>query len=82
MNPSLLYGQAISGRVTGRSIGVIDTIHLVEVARSAKLLGDAHVFASTDQAAVKAWFRTYLDWINTHPYGKKERGHPNNHGVC
>ena len=29
MNPSLLYGQAIKGKATGRSTGVIDTIHLV-----------------------------------------------------
>ena len=34
MNPSLLYAQAIHGRVTGRGTGIIDTIHLVEVARA------------------------------------------------
>lgn len=34
MNPSLLYTQAIQGRFTGHGIGVIDTLHLVEVARS------------------------------------------------
>src|SRR5688500_18805674 len=33
MSPHLLYGQAIKGRVTGRGIGIIDTIHLVEVAQ-------------------------------------------------
>ena len=32
MNPSLLYSRAIMGRSTGRSIGVIDTLHLAEVA--------------------------------------------------
>ena len=31
MNPNLLYAQAISGRFTGRGIGIIDTLHLVEV---------------------------------------------------
>lgn len=77
MNPNLLYGQAIKGRHTGRSIGIIDTIHLVEVARGAKLL-----CRFEEQAEVKAWFRTYLDWLNTHPYGQAEREHPNNHGVC
>ena len=82
MNPSLLYGQAIKGRHTGRSIGIIDTIHLVEVARGARLLGDAAEFAEADQAAVKAWFRAYLTWLNAHPYGQTEREHPNNHGVC
>lgn len=32
MNPNLQYAQAIHGRTTGRGTGVIDTIHLVEVA--------------------------------------------------
>src|SRR5207237_7010698 len=38
MNPSLLYAQAIEGRATGRGTGLIDTIHLVEVARAAWVL--------------------------------------------
>lgn len=82
MNPSLLYGQAIKGRHIGRSIGIIDTIHLVEVARGAKLLQNSPSFTSEDQARVRAWFHEYLTWINTHSYGKREKHHPNNHGVC
>jgi len=82
MNPSLLYGQAIKGRHTGRSIGVIDTIHLVEVAMSAKKLCESSAFQKSDQTKVKTWFRQYLTWLNTHAYGKKEKQHPNNHGVC
>jgi len=31
MNPNLLYAQAIKGRFTGRGIGIIDTIQLMEV---------------------------------------------------
>ena len=38
MSPHLLYGQAIKGRATGRGTGIIDTIHLVEVARAAWVL--------------------------------------------
>jgi len=82
MNPSLLYGQAIQGRYTGRSIGVIDTIHLTEVACGAKVLGASTAFTSEDQQSVKAWFRDYLTWLNTHEYGTTEKVHPNNHGVC
>jgi len=82
MNPSLLFGQAIQGLHSGRSIGIIDTIHLVEVARGAKLLGASPSFAATDQIAVKTWFRDYLTWVNSHSYGMTEKFHPNNHGVC
>lgn len=82
MNPSLLYGQAIKGRVTGRSIGIIDTIHLVEVARGAKILGERGAIPARDFEAIKSWFSAYLDWLTTHSYGQRERIHPNNHGVC
>jgi len=82
MNPHLLYGQAIKGRYTGRGIGIIDTMRLVQAARGAKILGTSASFTEQDQAEIKAWFRDYLTWINEHPYGKKEKHHPNNHGVC
>ena len=82
MNPHLLYAQAIKGRYTGRGIGIIDTIHLVEVARGAKILCSSEAFKKKDQAAVKAWFAQYLKWINTHKYGLTEKVHPSNHGVC
>ena len=38
MNPNLLYAQAIKGVVTGRGIGIIDTIHLIEVVQSLRLM--------------------------------------------
>src|SRR5438445_2382330 len=38
MSPHLLYSQAIHGQFTGRGTGVIDTIHLVEVARAIEVL--------------------------------------------
>ncbi len=82
MNPNLLYGQAIQGRYEGRSIGIIDTLHLTEVARGAKLLCSSQSFSVKCQAQVKQWFRTYLTWMNTHEYGVREKNHPNNHGVC
>lgn len=81
MTPNLLYGQAIKGRVTGRSIGIIDTIHLVEVARGAEILGRHGALPVRDFELIKGWFSDYLDWLTTHPYGKKEKVHPNNHGV-
>ncbi|HEY2081586.1 MAG TPA: alginate lyase family protein [Verrucomicrobiae bacterium] len=82
MNPNLLYGQAIKGRFTGRSTGVIDTIHLVEVAQSVMLLKDSPSFPEKDYVAVRAWFRDYLTWLTTHPYGLGERDAKNNHGIC
>ena len=82
MNPSLNYGQAIKGKVEGRSIGIIDTIHLVEVARGAQILGERGALPEAQFEQIKSWFSEYLDWLTTHPFGQRERTHPNNHGVC
>lgn len=78
MNPNLLYAQAIKGRYTGRGTGIIDTLHLVEVARAASRVG----LSAADLAGVKKWFATYTNWMNTHAYGIAERDAQNNHGTC
>ena len=82
MNPHLLYSQAILNKVTGRSIGVIDTIHLVEVARAASVLGETGGLAAGDLDGVKKWFGQYLTWLTTHEFGTTERDAKNNHGTC
>jgi hypothetical protein len=82
MNANLQFAQAIKGRATGRGTGIIDTIHLVEVARSAELLAQSSVASPSEVAAVKQWFADYAHWMNTHPYGKAERDATNNHGTC
>ncbi|MDA3817116.1 MAG: alginate lyase family protein [Prolixibacteraceae bacterium] len=81
MNPHMLYSQAIQGRYTGRGIGIIDGLHLVEAARSAELLAVAPCVEKSDIETIKAWFSDFLNWISTHEYGKKEMVHPNNHGT-
>jgi hypothetical protein len=78
MNPDLQYAQAIHGRFTGRGTGIIDTLHLVEVARAAWQLD----LNARDLAGVKKWFAAYLEWMTTHPYGITERDAKNNHGTC
>jgi len=81
MNPSLLYAQAIKGRATGRGTGLIDTIHLVEVARAAWVL--EHLGYKNDAlVGTRRWFREYLDWLTTHPYGNDERTSGNNHAAA
>ena len=82
MNPSLLYSQAIKGRFTGRSIGVIDTLHLAEVALGVEAVRGAKAFPKAEEAAVTGWFRDYLTWMTTHPYGVDESNAKNNHGTC
>lgn len=82
MNPHLLYAQAIKGRVTGRGIGIIDTLHLVEVARAITALEAAPVWTAAERDGVRDWFTRYLKWMTTHEYGIAEREAKNNHGTC
>jgi hypothetical protein len=82
MNPNLQYAQAIHGLFTGRGTGIIDTIHLVEVARAATHLQRSPALNAADSDAVKKWFADYLNWISTSPNGIDERDAKNNHGTC
>ena len=81
MNPSLLYAQAIQGRFTGRGIGIIDTIHLIEVAQAIRVLIDAGYLGGSPRERLVAWFDDYATWLTTHPYGIDERDHGNNHST-
>ena len=78
MNPNLQYAQAIHGRFTGRGTGIIDTLHLVEVARACLRLD----LGSGERDGVRKWFAQYLEWMTTHAYGTAERDAKNNHGTC
>ncbi|MEM0962162.1 MAG: alginate lyase family protein [Bacteroidota bacterium] len=82
MNPNLLYAQAISGRVTGRGIGIIDTVHLVEVARAVEVMAREGAIPEAEASRIRHWFRDYLTWLTTHPYGIDERDHGNNHSTA
>jgi Alginate lyase len=82
MNPNLQYAQAIHGRFTGRGIGIIDTIHLVEVARAIEVIERAQALSPDEIRKIKSWFAGYLQWMTTHQYGQDERDAKNNHGTC
>jgi len=49
MNPNLLYAQAIKGVATGRGIGIIDTIQLMEVAQGMMVMEDSAEASFLDQ---------------------------------
>lgn len=82
MNPSLLYVQAIKGRVTGRGIGIIDAIHLIEVARSIEVLEHNKAISEESITEIKNWFDDFVTWLTTHPYGIDEMNTKNNHSTC
>ena len=82
MNPSLNYAQAIKGKETGRGIGIIDTIQLLDVVKAIMAIESAGVLSADELSGLKAWFSSYLNWMDSHPYGISEQAKDNNHGAC
>lgn len=82
MNPNLQYAQAVRGRSTGRGIGIIDTIHLVEVVRAIPFLDKANVLSASEHQGLRQWFTDYLRWMTESNFGHDERETKNNHGTC
>jgi hypothetical protein len=80
LNPALPFAQAIIGVNRGRGIGIIDTLHLVEVARAVTVLGADGPRLLPQFSAIQQWFASYLDWLSTSKNGQEERDEKNNHG--
>ena len=81
MNPSLKYAQAIPGRTPGRGMGIIDTLHLIEVPLAIEAMETSPAFPRT-MDGLKAWFRDYSEWMTTSKNGREEATAHNNHAVA
>lgn len=82
MNPNLQYAQAIHGIDQGRSIGIIDTVHLAEVAQATLVLAQSKAIDPAIESGTRAWFTEYVHWLTTSAHGQQERDEKNNHGSC
>lgn len=82
MNPNLLYAQAVKGKFTGRNYGIIDSIHLIEVAQGMVIMKAAKSFDKQLAINIKKWFAQYINWLNTSQPGMQERDVKNNHATC
>jgi hypothetical protein len=78
--PHLDHAQAITNLNTGRGVGLIDTLHLVEVARAAYRLDQKGQLGN--RAAIIDWFSRYIRWMTTSANGIEERDSVNNHASC
>lgn len=82
MNPSMQYAQAVKGVSTGRGVGIIDAIHLIEVVRSMMIYEKENLFDQKDLAELKSWFSEFIVWLTTSKNGLEELAQANNHGAC
>ncbi len=82
MAPHLSYAQAILGRCEGRGIGIIDTLHLVDVVFAIEKLKSSKAMKPEIYAGLQKWFARYLGWMLTDENGIQEMNQDNNHSVC
>jgi hypothetical protein len=82
MNPNLQYAQAVLGSSTGRSYGIIDTLHLAELAVAIPYLEKSPAFDPVIDVGLKQWFTDYTHWIMTSKPGINEMDNANNHSIA
>ena len=82
MNPSLTYAQAIPGVTPGRGVGIIDTLHLIDVPLAVIELEKNPSFLSSTANWLRVWFKSYLSWMLSSKNGHDESIAKNNHSVA
>lgn len=82
MNPHLKYAQAIPGVSPGRGIGIIDTLHLIEIPKAVEALETSAAFPKTTAEGLREWFRDYARWMRESKNGQSEATTTNNHAVA
>ena len=82
MNPSLWFAQAVKGKFTGRNYGIIDTIHLMEVAQGVIVMEGSDALDEQTLKGIKSWFAAYTNWLMTSKPGIQEKLTKNNHSTC
>jgi hypothetical protein len=82
MNPHLKYAQAIPGVSPGRGIGIIDTLHLIEVPMAVQAVEQSPEFPQELANGLRSWFAELAEWMVTSENGKEEAAAKNNHSVA
>ena len=82
MNPNLSFAQAIPGVSPGRGIGIIDTLHIIEIPAAVKAMEKSAAFPKEMAKDLRAWFRDIAEWMLTSKNGQEEAAAKNNHSVA
>jgi beta-galactosidase len=82
MNPNLQYAQAVPGSSPGRSWGIIDGLHLIEIPPAITAMEQSPAFPPELISGLKQWFHEMADWMMTSKNGRAEAAAKNNHSVA
>jgi len=82
MNPNLEFAQAVPGVSPGRSFGIIDTLHLIEIPPTVEAMEKSPAFPAPVADGLKKWFSDYTAWMRNSTNGHEESNASNNHAVA
>lgn len=80
MTPNMQYAGVIPPAKTGSFEGVIEAVHLAEVAQAIPFLASAGSTTDADMAGVQRWFGAYLEWLNNAPLAGLAHDRKDHHG--
>ncbi len=82
MNPNLEFAQVRLGHDQnhGSSSGVLDARCFSAVIDALRMLHGSPALTADEETAIKAWFKAYLEWLNTAKNAQAEHAAKNNHG--
>lgn len=81
MNPNLNYAQAVLGVAPGRSYGIIDALHFIEIPIAVSAMESSKAFPQGMGDELRQWFGELSRWMLTSENGIKEGAAKNNHAV-
>jgi len=80
MSPELAHAQTILPAKAGRFEGVVEAVHLAEVAQCFSFLANSDALAGADLAALRQWFGSYLEWLTGSRLAGLARDSKSHHG--
>jgi hypothetical protein len=82
MNPNLDFAQVAPGHGGGRSAGIIDGLHFIEIPMAIAAMQKSPAFTPELTTGLKQWFADMSHWMTTSKNGKLEAAAKNNHAVA
>jgi hypothetical protein len=82
MNPHMKYAQAVIRKSPGRGLGIIDSLHLIEIPQAISVMKRSPAFSPELLSSLKKWFCDMSEWMVTSKNGIQEANAKNNHAVA
>ena len=81
MTPSLPYAQLKPGSKEPNFEGILETVHLAEVAQAVSFLTRTEALPEEELTAIYAWFAAYLEWLGSARVALLARDQRSHHGA-